>query len=220
MPLQDGGTLDHRIRYCVALYAAQGLPCLFRMPSFASPALAQALDTHGFAPPEGETTILYRSGLLAAPQPGLELTMNGPTAAWLDAQARLAGDPPRVAQARRDMLAGLAVPAAFGGLRLAADAPFASLGYAAIHDGLACINMVATDPAARRRGLARRLVEGLLGWAHDAGAEAACLQVASDNAAAIPLYRGLGFQTELYRYHYRRLDQSKASLNCSAASRA
>lgn len=35
---------------------------------------------------------------------------------------------------------------------------------------------------------------------------AACLQVAAGNAAAIPLYEGLGFRTELYRYHYRRLD--------------
>jgi len=65
--------------------------------------------------------------------------------------------------------------------------------------------MVATDPAARRRGLSRRVLLRLLAWARGVGAEGACLQVAADNTAANPLYEGLGFRTELYRYHYRRL---------------
>jgi N-acetylglutamate synthase len=30
------------------------------------------------------------------------------------------------------------------------------------------------------------------------------LQVAADNVAGRALYRKLGFDTELYRYHYRR----------------
>ncbi len=107
---------------------------------------------------------------------------------------------------RRAMLAGLAIPAAFGAVRFGGPGtPLASLAYAAVHDGLACINMVATDPAARRRGLSRRVLLRLLAWAREAGAEGACLQVAADNAAAIPLYEGFGFRTDLYCYHYRRL---------------
>lgn len=208
-PLWPGAVrdTDARIRRCAALYAAQGLPCLFRIPSFLPPGLDAALDAHGYAPPEGETRILFRPGLDGAGAPGVELAEGQPGAEWLDAQARIAGDAPRVAQARRDMLAGLAIPAAFVAIRLdGPDAPLASLAYAAVHDGLACINMVATDPAARRRGLSRRVLLRLLAWARGAGAEGACLQVAADNAAAIPLYEGLGFRTELYRYHYRRLD--------------
>ena len=213
-PLWPGGALDidARIRRCAALYAAQGLPCLFRIPSFQPPGLDAALDAHGYALPEGETRILLRPGPLdlgsngdGADGPGIELAEGQPGAEWLDAQARIAGDAARVADARRAMLAGLAIPAAFGAARPGGPGtPLASLAYAAVHDGLACINMVATDPAARRRGLSRRVLLRLLAWARMAGAEGACLQVAASNAAAIPLYEGLGFRTELYRYHYRR----------------
>ena len=215
-PLWPGGALDTntRIRRCAALYAAQGLPCLFRVPSFQPPGLDAALNTHGYAPPEGETCILFRSSLPhpdldgdGADEPCIELAEGQPGSEWLDAQTRIAGDTARVANARRAMLAGLAIPAAFGAARPGGPgAPLASLAYAAVHDGLACINMVVTDPAARRCGLSRRVLLRLLAWAREAGAEAACLQVAADNAAAIPLYEGLGFRTELYRYHYRRLD--------------
>ena len=161
-PLWPGGALDTdaRIRRCAALYAAQGLPCLFRVPSFQPPGLDAALDAHGYDPPEGETRILFRSRVSdldedGADRPNVELAEGQPGAEWLDAQARIAGDTARVADARRTMLAGLAIPAAFGAVRLGGpEAPLASLAYAAVHDGLACVNMVATDPAARRRGVA------------------------------------------------------------------
>ncbi|WP_246757367.1 hypothetical protein [Methylobacterium sp. OT2] len=35
------------------------------------------------------------------------------------------------------------------------------------------------------------------------GARAACLQVVAANTPARALYRALGFERELYRYHYR-----------------
>lgn len=211
------GDPDARIRACAALYAAQGLPCLFRVPSFLPPGLDAALDAHGYAPPEGETCILFRPnpdthGAADTDGDGadtgdVELAEGQPGAEWLDAQARIAGDGERVARARRDMLACLAIPAAFGAVRPGGPGtPMASLAYVAVHDGLACVNMVATAPAARRRGLSRRVLRALLAWARGAGAEGACLQVAAGNAAAVTLYEGLGFRAELYRYHYRRLD--------------
>jgi ribosomal protein S18 acetylase RimI-like enzyme len=41
-------------------------------------------------------------------------------------------------------------------------------------------------------------------WAKDEGAYGVCLQVVADNAPAVGLYRALGFNQELHRYHYRR----------------
>jgi ribosomal protein S18 acetylase RimI-like enzyme len=61
------------------------------------------------------------------------------------------------------------------------------------------IGLVEVDPAARRRGLARRVTRALADWAAGLGAERALLQVEEDNEAAIRLYARLGFATH-HRY--------------------
>ena len=77
------------------------------------------------------------------------------------------------------------------------------VAYGAVHDRLVSLQWVATDPARRRQGLSRAMLSALLRWAEDGGARGACLQVLATNAPAIRLYEGLGFDRELYRYHYR-----------------
>jgi [ribosomal protein S18]-alanine N-acetyltransferase len=49
-------------------------------------------------------------------------------------------------------------------------------------------------PSARRRGLGKRLLEGLLGALASAGAERAVLEVDVRNTGAIAFYRRLGFR--------------------------
>ncbi len=51
------------------------------------------------------------------------------------------------------------------------------------------------EPRARSRGIARELVEAVVGWARDAGAQRLRLAVAQDEASrpATALYRTLGF---------------------------
>lgn len=62
---------------------------------------------------------------------------------------------------------------------------------------------VAAD--ARRQGIARTLVVAALAAAADAGAKAAFLEVADDNAPAASLYAGLGFRRAgLRRGYYDR----------------
>ena len=60
-----------------------------------------------------------------------------------------------------------------------------------------------TDPARRGQGLGRRMIAALLYWARRHGADAACLQVQSDNTAAQALYASVGLTRNLYGYHYR-----------------
>ena len=55
------------------------------------------------------------------------------------------------------------------------------------------------------RGFGRDAVTALLLWGKRRGASWAHLPVAKDNVAGLALYNGLGFRTELYRYHYRVL---------------
>lgn len=57
---------------------------------------------------------------------------------------------------------------------------------------------LAVDPAERRTGIARRLLEDALGSAHSAW----FLEVRASNAAAIRLYESLGFQRTGSRKNY------------------
>ncbi|MEI6558568.1 MAG: N-acetyltransferase [Rhodospirillaceae bacterium] len=52
---------------------------------------------------------------------------------------------------------------------------------------------LAVLPAARRAGLAGRLLADALAWAAACGVSATFLEVAEDNRAALALYRGAGF---------------------------
>jgi ribosomal protein S18 acetylase RimI-like enzyme len=63
---------------------------------------------------------------------------------------------------------------------------------------------VAVDPAYRRRGIARQLMDASLEALHSSGAGAAILQVETDNAGARQLYLDLGFRTERTWHEWRR----------------
>ena len=64
------------------------------------------------------------------------------------------------------------------------------------------INSLAVDPAWRRRGVARRLLQHVLGEAAASGARSATLEVRRSNEAARALYEGLGFRVEGLRSGY------------------
>jgi len=69
--------------------------------------------------------------------------------------------------------------------------------------GEAEILTLAVDPAVRRRGTGRALVEAAAGLALLAPAETLFLEVAADNFAALALYRAAGFeQVGLRRGYY------------------
>ena len=83
-----------------------------------------------------------------------------------------------------------------------AERPVATL-ISVHHRELAGLFEIATLAEEQRRGHARRLILSALKWARQRGAYRGWLQVETANAAALALYRSLGFR-EVYRYHYRR----------------
>ncbi len=71
--------------------------------------------------------------------------------------------------------------------------------------GEAEILTLAVDPPARRRGLARALVEAAAGAARMAGAQTLFLEVADDNPGALALYDATGFaRAGIRRGYYDR----------------
>lgn len=75
--------------------------------------------------------------------------------------------------------------------------------FAAIHDGIAMLHALEITPVARRRGVARRLMQAAANWALRHRADWITLAVTRANAAANALYRDLGME-EATQYHYRR----------------
>jgi N-acetylglutamate synthase len=209
--------LKDKVAYCETLYARAGLPLIVRVPTTAETGLDAGLDALGYAA-EDETCVIYRDLDGSLPERGeAELAEGVPSAAWLDAHARFTGSAASGHSVQQKILAALAVPAVFAAMRTA-DGRIASVAFGAVHDRIVCLNLVATDPAARRQGLSRRTVSAVLDWAQErAGAAAACLPVVASNAPAIALYRTLGFDTELYRYHYRRRAEPRPQLQVAGA---
>ena len=64
-------------------------------------------------------------------------------------------------------------------------------------------------PGLRRRGHARRLLDGALARAAKDGAKAVFLEVAEDNLAALDLYRACGFATIGRREGYYRSPEGR-----------
>ncbi len=83
-----------------------------------------------------------------------------------------------------------------GGFALAVEDGGALVGFilCRLIAGEAEVLTLAVRPAARRRGIARALLEAALGLAQPT-AETMFLEVAADNPGAVALYEGAGFET-------------------------
>jgi N-acetylglutamate synthase len=200
-PLAAGRrALPEKIALCEAHYRAQGLPTIFRLEGDIEPGLLMELAARGYRA-EGESRVLYADLSRAGTVADVELA-TAPGTEWLAGLGELQGQDERQRRACRRILDLLAIPAAFAAIR--GEGEIAAVAFAARHDRMASINAVVTGTRHRRQGLSRRVVGALLGWASDGGATGACVQVAADNAPALALYDGLGFDRELYCYHYQR----------------
>ncbi|RJF76676.1 GNAT family N-acetyltransferase [Rhodopseudomonas palustris] len=229
-PLHDRATsIAAYLDDFAALYRHHGQPLIVRVPTLLAGAaqINRELDQHGFGS-EGETCTLLRdfggerlvrdasataSPAVDASAPDTFAAANAsaasgisikprPDADWLAAIARLQAQSPSHAAIYARVIDAIALPAGFAALRH--DGRIAATAYGVLHGDLLVVESVVVDAALRGRGLGRRLMHAVFAWAISHGAKAACLQVVADNMAGHALYASLGFDHELYRYHYRR----------------
>jgi ribosomal protein S18 acetylase RimI-like enzyme len=203
--LRDGRLpLDEKIAYCERVYRRHGLDTHFRILSLGSRELDAVLAARGYDA-QDETSTLYMDFAVrpvAAAAGAVEVTEDAPTPEWLAARAQISGQTQSETLKVERILQHLALPAVFAAMR-DENGVVRSVAKGALHDGIVCLNLVATDPAFRRRGYSQDCVAAVLAWGQRMGARGACLQVVSANGGAIGLYEKLGFAHELYRYHYR-----------------
>lgn len=193
--------LDHKIAYCERVYAAHGLPILFRITPFRRPPeLEAALTARGYA--HFDSTLVQVAALARPPQHigGDVAVSSPPLREFVDAVARLRGSTSMQRDAHYERLCNTALTV-HPVLVTDAGEPLAT-GQVVLDDGLAGIFDVVTAETARGRGLGTRVVARLLTWAWERGATHAHLQVEAANAPALAVYRKFGFATA-YEYHYR-----------------
>jgi ribosomal protein S18 acetylase RimI-like enzyme len=77
-----------------------------------------------------------------------------------------------------------------------------AVGIGVLDEGWLGVFSLTVAPAARRRGVATRIMEALEGWAQAASAKHVYLQVEADNDAALALYARRGMHIA-HSYHYR-----------------
>jgi N-acetylglutamate synthase len=123
-----------------------------------------------------------------------------PSDAWLAGFAALSPVAPPHRETMTRMLRSIAAPVGFARVEDNGEPIAFALGVVdGDHVGLFDV-LVAQQ--ARRRGLARRLTQSIGAWGREHGARFVYLQVVATNAAALPLYASLGFET-VYSYAYR-----------------
>ncbi len=200
----DGGAGDpeEAIPACEAIYAGLGQRAIFRVPDIAAQ-MAPGLESRGYRP-FGETLTLYRSLSDLPEARNATSVFEAPSEAWLAVRDAVSGHDPDTARAFRLVTGALVLPRGFASVETPDGV--GAIAFAVRDGDLMVMESVAVPEALRQRGHARAAVVSLMRWGAAAGATGACLQVEASNTPAIALYRGLGFDRELYRYHYRARD--------------
>lgn len=197
-------SLPEKIAFCEDFYRRQQATPCFRILSTAEDGLDAELDARGYASEDVTDTLFldFLSVPDARPDTQVDLVESVPSDEWIGARLDISGAEVDARGKLEKVLQLLALPSVFTSAR-GASGNIDAVAKGAIHDGIVCINLVATRPSSRRQGLSAACVRSILGWARQRGATGACLQVLATNAPATRLYRKLGFAARLYSYHYR-----------------
>jgi GNAT superfamily N-acetyltransferase len=192
--------LERKIACCEEQYARERLPLMFKMTAAAQPPeLDGLLERAGFKATAHTSVQTCRIDGRSS-----NVSIDGwdrLTAQWLDAAVRFGQLNGSHKAVLPRILDAIVPETRFGAV--IEDGEIRACGLAVREGTWVGLFDIVTSPQHRRRGHARRLVGGLLGWAQSRGATRAYLQVTLDNNPALRLYEAFGFR-EAYQYWYRR----------------
>lgn len=183
-----GDDPDAAIKAVEARYNALGARAQFHTFDWTEPAgLADLLQARGYR--SGETTLTMIKHPAPADRPAEVVVMQQPDDGWLQVYLGAITESRRTVNAQ--ILRGIPEPRAFFACRR--NGRTISTALSVTGHGCAVVECVATAADARRQGGADAVMAGLAAWVATQPVEWVGLQVVESNAAALPLYRRLGF---------------------------
>ena len=201
-PLYDSEMdLDEKIEFCKSFYRDLGLPAVFKMTEASTPAdLDTRLDALGYRldSPTSVQTLDLGKGKHEIPS-DVDLASDD-TEAWHEAFARMNNVSPDRRATHENILHAILPDKCYASISV--EGHIIGCGLGVLQAGYLGIFDVVIDPDHRGQGYGTRLMDALLVWGVQQGANAAYLQVMCDNEPALGLYEKLGFQ-EKYQYWYR-----------------
>ena len=198
----DDADASLRLSRATELFTRHGLGPVFKTSPLTAPGVTTVLDdlrwerfgaSHVLRMEMGARswTPRHHTALFAATDPE-----------WHSTQAEMSGYGDYDRESVRLILERLACDARGVVAYDSSDVP-AAAALACVANGVAIFGNVVARASHRGQGYGRAVMEAALGWARDAGAVSAGIQVAAENATAISLYTSLGFGAG-YDYGYRR----------------
>ncbi len=187
-----------KVAWAEAFYRESGQPPIFRITPLTPADLEQVLVSRGYRTVEPS---LVKVGRI---DPGWRQHENVlfsalDNADWIEAFAAAAALTPIHTAALHQMLRAVVPTSTLA--HIEEDGVPVAFGMAVVERGQVGFFEMLTLPEARRRGFAAAIMESLLVWARNQGANTATLQVVEANGPARALYERFGLST-LYGYHY------------------
>jgi len=187
------------VEACEEEYASRGMDIRFKMlPEVVPAALTAALEGRGYRR-EADTQVMTRALSRCHPTACSPSVVSLDRQSWAEVYSECADLTSHEHGLLLAMVRKMVMPIRLGALR--AGDRFVSCGMAVGRGKRVGVYCVATAPERRNRGHCRELVDDLLIWGRNQGAQVAYLQVGRRNTPAQCLYARLGFRP-VYAYHY------------------
>ncbi|MFD1136617.1 GNAT family N-acetyltransferase [Paenibacillus urinalis] len=197
----SAGETARKITECEKLYAANGLPAVFKITPFIHPAeLDSTLDQAGYSVVDVTSVQTVDLAHIRKPRLTSVQIYECPHDEWLNDYYKLnqvkAAD--RITMER--MLSNIKTRRGF--ISLYDDEQVVACGLGVVEREYIGLYDIVTDARYRNRGFGEQMILNLLSWGKDHGARFSYLAVIANNAPALRLYSKIGY-TENYKYWYR-----------------
>jgi ribosomal protein S18 acetylase RimI-like enzyme len=193
--------VDEKIAFCERIYQAQKLDVVYKLTSACFPEnLDDILAAGGYqkdSPTSVQLLEMISRNVELARETELQESLSDN---WLDAFCRMSAVDEQRRKSLLRILSNIVPRTCFASLTQ--DGRIIAAGLGVLQTGFIGLFDIVVDREVRSRGIGRQIVESILSWGKQNGAQHSYLQVMLNNPPALLLYSKIGF-VEQYQYWYR-----------------